>query len=174
MNPSDINTELLAGDARGKKHIPFAVFAVILIHIILFMILLIAAGCRARAHSARANATRVARQEPAPAAAQAPVVAAAPAADAISFAAENEPVLATEPGPDPVPAVRAALPKASPSAAGAGYYIVKDGDNLGQIARRNGTTVEALKTRNKLKSNLIRTGQKLRVREARHRPDHDA
>src|SRR6187549_3150082 len=51
--PSELNSELLSADARGRKHIPFAVFAVILIHVILFVMLLIAAGCRS---SARAKA----------------------------------------------------------------------------------------------------------------------
>lgn len=42
--------------------------------------------------------------------------------------------------------------------------IVRKGDNLGAIARRNGTTVAKLKKLNGLKNNNIRAGQKLRVR----------
>ena len=42
--------------------------------------------------------------------------------------------------------------------------MVKRGDSLGLIARRNGTTVAALKRLNKLRSDNIRIGQKLRVR----------
>jgi len=40
-------------------------------------------------------------------------------------------------------------------------YIVKKGDSLSTIAKRNKITVQALKTKNKLKSNLIHPGQKL-------------
>ena len=56
MNEStELNSELLSADARGRKHIPVAVFAVILIHVVLFVVLLIAAGCRS---SARVKATQ--------------------------------------------------------------------------------------------------------------------
>ena len=43
-------------------------------------------------------------------------------------------------------------------------YVVRRGDNLGLIARRNGTTVAALKRLNRLRSDNIRIGQRLRVR----------
>jgi membrane-bound lytic murein transglycosylase D len=43
-------------------------------------------------------------------------------------------------------------------------YVVKQGDSLGLIARRNGTTVERIKQLNGLKSDVIRVGQSLRVR----------
>lgn len=43
-------------------------------------------------------------------------------------------------------------------------YVVKRGDALSTIARRNGTTVARLKSLNKLKSDRIRVGQRLRVR----------
>ena len=43
-------------------------------------------------------------------------------------------------------------------------YVVKRGDVLGTIARRNGTTVARLKALNGLKSDRIRIGQRLRVR----------
>ena len=55
MSETDINSELLTADARGRKNIPFAVFAVIFIHIVLFVVLLIAAGCRAKARARRNN-----------------------------------------------------------------------------------------------------------------------
>jgi membrane-bound lytic murein transglycosylase D len=45
-----------------------------------------------------------------------------------------------------------------------GSYVVKRGDALGLIARKHGTTVARLKALNKLKSDQIRVGQKLRVR----------
>lgn len=43
-------------------------------------------------------------------------------------------------------------------------YVVRRGDTLGAIARRNGTTVAALKRRNNLRSDVVRVGQRLRVR----------
>jgi membrane-bound lytic murein transglycosylase D len=45
-----------------------------------------------------------------------------------------------------------------------GYHVVKRGESLSVIARRNGTTVARLKSINRLKSDNIRIGQKLRVR----------
>ena len=52
----------------------------------------------------------------------------------------------------------------SRSNAGVKRVTVKAGDNLGSIARRNHTTVAALKRLNGLRGNNIRAGQKLRVR----------
>ena len=43
-------------------------------------------------------------------------------------------------------------------------HVVKRGESLGVIARRNGTSVAALKRMNKLRSDNIRVGQRLRVR----------
>lgn len=43
-------------------------------------------------------------------------------------------------------------------------YVVRRGDNLGLIARRNGTTVARLKQINRLRSDVIRVGQRLRTR----------
>lgn len=45
-----------------------------------------------------------------------------------------------------------------------GSHIVKRGESLSVIARRNGTTVAALKRLNRLRSDSIRIGQRLRVR----------
>ena len=56
MNETTLNSELLSADARGRKQIPVAVFAVIMIHVVLFVVLLIAAGCRSTARVKR-NAT---------------------------------------------------------------------------------------------------------------------
>jgi len=41
---------------------------------------------------------------------------------------------------------------------------VRSGDNLGAIARRNHTTVSALRRLNGLRGSTIRAGQRLRVR----------
>ena len=50
--------------------------------------------------------------------------------------------------------------KAAPKAR---TYTVKKGDTLGAIARRNGTSVKALKRANGLKSDLIHINQKLTI-----------
>lgn len=42
-------------------------------------------------------------------------------------------------------------------------YTVKNGDNLGSIAKRNRTTVKAIKLKNGLRSNAIKPGQKLKL-----------
>ena len=49
------------------------------------------------------------------------------------------------------------------SAPTARTYTVKKGDTLGAIARRNGTSVKALKRANGLKSDLIHINQKLTI-----------
>lgn len=43
------------------------------------------------------------------------------------------------------------------------YHTVKKGDTLGAIAKRYGVSVQALKNQNRIKSNQISIGQKLRV-----------
>ncbi len=50
------------------------------------------------------------------------------------------------------------------SAGGRRYVTIRQGDTLGSIARRNGTTVAKLRRLNGLKGNNIRAGKKLRVR----------
>ena len=49
------------------------------------------------------------------------------------------------------------------SAPKARTYTVKKGDTLGAIARRNGTSVKALKRANGLKSDMIHINQKLTI-----------
>jgi len=44
-----------------------------------------------------------------------------------------------------------------------GSYTIKSGDNLGAIARRNGTTVAKLKAANGLSSDNIRAGRTLKI-----------
>jgi hypothetical protein len=44
-----------------------------------------------------------------------------------------------------------------------GSYTIKSGDNLGSIARRNGTTVAKLKAANGLSSDRIRAGRTLKI-----------
>lgn len=55
-------------------------------------------------------------------------------------------------------------------AEGVGYiYTVRSGDNLGLIAKRNRTTVKEIMRWNKLKSTVIRPGQKLRIEKPKPR-----
>ena len=44
------------------------------------------------------------------------------------------------------------------------YYTVQRGDNLWNIARKNGTSVSALKRLNNISGDRLRPGQRLRVR----------
>ena len=44
------------------------------------------------------------------------------------------------------------------------YYTVRSGDTLSAISRRYGTSISALKSRNGLRSDLIRIGQRLRIK----------
>lgn len=53
---------------------------------------------------------------------------------------------------------------ASKNNKGAKYVKVRNGDTLGAIAKRNGTTVAKIKRLNNLKGTNIRAGQRLRVR----------
>lgn len=53
---------------------------------------------------------------------------------------------------------------AAPQSSGAKYHTVKKGETLSSIARKYGTTVSALKKKNKLHSEKIRYGQRLRVK----------
>ena len=59
----------------------------------------------------------------------------------------------------PVPA-----PKASKTSSSRKTVTVKSGESLSVIAKRNGTTVAKIRRLNGLKGNIIRPGQKLRVR----------
>jgi LysM repeat protein len=42
-------------------------------------------------------------------------------------------------------------------------YIVKSGDTLSGIAKRNGTTISAIRSANNLRSDIVRVGQELRI-----------
>lgn len=193
MNEStQLNSELLSADARGRKHIPVAVFAVILIHVVLFLVLLIAAGCRSSARAKRnavptpitaeAQATAPTGQDPIalaqPAQSLAPASATAlPQAQAAML----EPISASEPVVEsqvneaaaqmrliaqPTPAAKKptgrTTTKISPAKKGQ-FYVVKSGDTLGKIAKQHGVTIQAVRTANKMKGDLIFPGQKLQL-----------
>jgi LysM domain-containing protein len=53
--------------------------------------------------------------------------------------------------------------KGKSSSGKGGSYTIKSGDNLGAIARRNGTTVSKLKAANGLSSDMIRAGRTLKI-----------
>ena len=60
--------------------------------------------------------------------------------------------------------------KAQKRAEGVGYiYTVRSGDNLDIIAKRNRTTVKDIMRWNRLKSTVIRPGQKLRIEKPKPR-----
>jgi LysM repeat protein len=65
----------------------------------------------------------------------------------------------------PAKAATSAAPATSPApdAAGTTGYVVRSGDTLGGIARRHGTSAEALRTLNNLRGDTIRVGDRLRV-----------
>ena len=181
-----LNCELLSADARGRKHIPVAVFAVIVIHVVLFLVLLIAAGCRSSARVKRnapvAPAASVEQRDmsrppiPDPIAMQQaqPVV---PVAEAAVVA--TEPQVEAEPAQEavaqperrvtqkvsaPRPTVLKTSTKASVKPAtkqSQKTYVVRSGDTLGEIAKRFGTTIQAVRTANKMKNDMIHPGQKL-------------
>jgi LysM repeat protein len=187
---TQLNSELLSADARGRKHIPVAVFAVILIHVVLFLVLLIAAGCRS---SARAKRTlnpepQVAEQQapisPVSSSSTTPVEQQATPVAAVSEVAPAEAPLATEPVVEqaaepavsrPAPAERRITQSEQPvrshtakntsksTSQNARIYVVKSGDTLGEIAQRHGVTVQAVRSINKIKKDLIYPGQKLRL-----------
>jgi LysM repeat protein len=54
--------------------------------------------------------------------------------------------------------------KTDPPAAGKKTYTVKKGDTLSSIARKNKTTVAKLKKLNKLKTDKVKVGQKLKLK----------
>jgi LysM repeat protein len=70
-----------------------------------------------------------------------------------------------------------AMPAAPTPRAVSSIYTVKKGDTLGKIARAQGTTVTAIKKANKLSSDSIRVGQKLKIptpTESGQRPPREA
>jgi LysM repeat protein len=186
---TEINSELLSADARGRKHIPFAVFAVILIHIVLFVVLLIAAGCRSTAR-AKANRPVEPAQGTHPAEkymqAATNAVRAQPLVSATEQLMATEPVIVEEPRFENAVAIvepthvdkaskrleqikqsgsRPAVPEKTSGKAAivrqGGVYVVQSGDTVQRIAKRHGTSIEAIKSVNKLKGHTIFPGQKL-------------
>lgn len=69
----------------------------------------------------------------------------------------------TSPAGAQTPYTQAPSPSNSSGGGGGGSVTVQSGDNLTKIARRNNTTVSALKSANGLTSDFIRAGQTLRL-----------
>ncbi len=63
----------------------------------------------------------------------------------------------------PAAAPSAPAPVASAAVAGSGTYVVQPGDSLSVVARRNNTSVRALREVNNLSSDTIRVGQTLKL-----------
>jgi LysM repeat protein len=74
--------------------------------------------------------------------------------------------------PDASPAPAVVTAQASPAAQGTSFagsyqrYVVRKGDTLSEIAKRNGVQVAQLRAVNTLRGNLINVGQKLRIPSA--------
>jgi LysM repeat protein len=168
MSESNINSELLSADARGRKSIPLAVFAVIFVHIVLFVVLLIAAGCRAKARARRSTIRpqEVVKVETNSAPAQTTLLATNTASPLTQRA---EPVLVTEPviedAPENVqkPVAQKAISRPTASISRMQIHVVQPGESIAKIAKQYGVSVQAIRSENELKSNIIRVGQKLRV-----------
>ncbi len=78
--------------------------------------------------------------------------------------------MATPPSPAPAPSAPSTAippaPNADPptlSSATQNIYVIKPGDSLSRIAKTHGTTVQALKAANGLKSDRIVAGRKLKL-----------
>jgi LysM repeat protein len=78
-------------------------------------------------------------------------------------AAEPQPAVERAAAVDAVPAVERAARDTTPPAPKFGVHRVRRGENLTVIARRYGTTVRELRSLNRMRSSLIRAGQRLRV-----------
>lgn len=76
-------------------------------------------------------------------------------------ASEADQVAKARPVPEPAADASARDEKKS-------IYVVQPGDTLGKIAKRKGVSVADLKTTNRLKSDILRIGQKLTIAKAPH------
>jgi LysM repeat protein len=189
---TEINSELLSADARGRKNIPFAVFAVILIHVVLFVMLLVAAGCRSTARAKANQPLPEPTEQPHPAEKYVQAAINTNQVQSIlSTVSAQEQVVATEPVVEDEPQQRQAVPAVAQApatkpksvqpassrfvaqtiarpanASSKGVYVVQSGDTVEKIAKRHGTSIEAIKAANKLKGHTIYPGQKLVVKPA--------
>jgi LysM repeat protein len=168
-----LSTNLLQADARVRKQIPIAVFAVIAIHVVLFLSLL-ASGCKRKATGSDAAKFKTSEYNK----------ALPSSATTTTTASEQRPTakeqLPTEsitevPAPLGTPAKPAAPLKNGKAKKGSDLvaetatgtdgkvHVVKQGESLFKIAKLYNTTPKSLKASNNLKGDVIRVGQKLRI-----------
>jgi len=180
-SPSSPSPELFAAGALGNKQVPVAVFAVISIHIALFLVLLFAAGCRAKSRASRtfdpATAQNPAAISTAPAGAIHPPDAAAqpPPPAPLPVVAEPDDAADSPASAPAAPKRNPGIPASAPAARNRTFaaYTVQPGDTVEKIAKRHGTTIESIRQGNGLKNDMIRPGQKLRVGAAAARPSNN-
>lgn len=101
---------------------------------------------------------------PIPPALEAAAPTAPPAEAALSVPTNDTTAAIARPSEPPVTAVQPApAPKVTAPAKGTSTYVVKSGDTLMRIARTHHTTVKALKSLNKLSTDRIVVGLKLKL-----------
>lgn len=75
----------------------------------------------------------------------------------------SSPTVVADAGPSTVTAQEATAAQATSFAGSYQRYVVRKGDTLSEIAKRNGVQVAQLRAVNTLRGNLINVGQKLRI-----------
>ena len=75
----------------------------------------------------------------------------------------TEPVIEDEPEPIQRAVSRPLGERPTANVGRMQLHVVQPGDSIGKIAKHYGVTVQAIRTENNLKSNVIRVGQKFRV-----------
>jgi LysM repeat protein len=176
---SNLSENLLEPGERARKQIPIAVFVVIAIHVVLFVGLLGASGCKQKTAGSEGEKFKVGefskKPDPAPAVpSNTPAVTKAtdPRAEPKDLATET---ISDPPAPvgtpvKPVPSVKGSKNSKktveamdNSGAADGKVHVVKPGESLFKIAKQYNTTPKMLKASNNLKGDTIRVGQKLRV-----------
>jgi LysM repeat protein len=167
--------DLFQTDPRARKQIPIAVFTVIAIHILLFLVLLVSAGCKPKGQanvSDSENPKNLENKKARSTASTAPTPAPVQKPDELQC--EPLPVSSTAPlpaarslkansGPKQGNVMAYSAPKDTGAAADRRIHIVQPGESLSKIARAYNTTPQALRTSNNLRSDVIRVGQKLKI-----------
>lgn len=190
---NNLDTQFMANDYKSRRHIPIAVFTVASIHVTLFLGILLAGGCKKNAEVQRSPGEQMAWSEliEKSQAGEKALAAEAPVEDSdkasvltlgyqpgnqsnersvmtVGIGGPGSKLTPTRPDPDPVPTPRtnATSPaaKSTPPPSGSGaVHTVQKGDSLFKIAKQYGTTPDAVKKSNKLKSDVIHPGQKLNI-----------
>jgi nucleoid-associated protein YgaU len=151
------NSPLQRGLRPKTPGVVLTVSVILSAHILLFGSFLVRGWIRSSAENAAGPAALTASAAqigPSESSAQGAEPSAAPAAP-VTLMAQSTPPL--RPG--------APAPEASPveSALDASFYVAKSGDTLTRIAKLHGTTVNALRQANELRSDRLALGQKIRL-----------